>query len=461
MPLLVGRMKRLIFSFAIFVSMLVLCVVIAMNWDEDLHPEYKNFFYDDAPVDDNENVFYLLQGLDAPTEKELSAYGKNAGERLQTLPKDYSYILRPQKLKNIDCWIRVTAFGEQDVCKHKLSKQQLRQLIADNQKMLNRYEYVQRFRRFQQNDFNRLHLVNNIMYLHELYIADLVLQAKEGRAIQSLQRWIFLTEFLQELLQDKPSTVSASIFFVFHKLNMESYPLIVEQISAENLVQYKKRLLSIFDRAAIYNGGYNITANLRSDEGALDAVDSEIKDLNNKCHLSNDCKSFFLSNITEIIYKPNATRNLYYAYAKNLERIAKLPPLQAKEAIDTLKVELSEGCDYEREHEHQHQSDKLIAVAITRGVNGLGKELLCELMTNHLMLPIIQRHHAMRQMLKLYTQARIDKISQANMPDYVASSVIRNPLNAKPFEFNVAKNTMILRFLNDDKNVAFEVPYAP
>ncbi|MBY0354196.1 MAG: hypothetical protein K2Q12_00530 [Rickettsiales bacterium] len=427
--------RRLLMGIVALILLLIIWFIASSFYEETLDPNFNNFFHTDAPVPDEQNGYLALSGIDAPNEAKMVEYGRTISERYKQMPENYSYIVNNQGGNSLNCWISPKSSPDKSTNNTCITAEKLTQLLAENAVFLKNYRSLYRFSRFQRNQLGDILFGSDLIRVHELSLAQLVLTANQGNAQNAMAGWIADTQFIQRLMPDKASMIDKAIFLVLYAMNIEAYPLIASQLTPEQLAGYKPQLYAIFDTPAFGAIGWDVAATMRWEkEFIFPLLDDTIK---------GDAELSQLKIRPFASYKPQATRNGFYEFAHDLVELSQTTP--------------AEMAQKDSEMREKYNRKKLENNMVTFFLyNTPGKLFLSGVYAWQDLLLTATNNFSRRQLLKLYTEARIARISAGQMKQFLATSLIKNPLTSQPFKYDEAKQLLSVVI---DSQMRFELHY--
>lgn len=221
----------------------------------DLNPNaFKLLIKDRAVVSDAENMVYAIKGLNAPENIE-DAHTYSIDNSVDKIKLEIDF-------KKLECWL--SSHPEPD--KDCYTKQELVKIIAKNRTLINRYEDIYKYNKFDSNLQEKSFWGQKLISTHKLYMAYLRLEFQDKKSFHKMIRDF---EHKRFLLSQEGTLIEKAIFLVLLGLTMNqleyhliNYPDIVNGYDREIVDAFHDLTTSEFNIDGLLRKEYELLNNI-------------------------------------------------------------------------------------------------------------------------------------------------------------------------------------------------------
>ncbi len=392
--------------FLSYISSLLCITFIAYHIpDKELNSNVDTFFYDD-PFKTENNVYVSWAGLTAPQgEKNTYKYGLKVWDHkveevdpLKFKGETYNFCgSYDEILEKVEC----------------ASSQVIREYFKENKELIDRYVGLYQYENHGVGNSLGKGSGQTLISIHKLLTVYWLEMTKKGEGEEAIQGWIEDTLFLQKMLGGKGSLIENAIFMVMYSSNLKILPLLLDEEKIL-IFSYKDKIKNLLDKSFLHDI-WNIEETLRAEYNVMRMVG--LDDMPN---------SLFL--------KPNATKNKFFEFAQDMLLLSHEHPQNLKKALNLIE---------KRYEDYSKPTSNF-------GYNLIGRLLFSGFLKGGELLQNGHEMTARQRILILWMNAKEQKISPENMPDFLSSSSesLYNPFTEKPFSWN--PETSYIYFIRDE-----------
>lgn len=402
---------------------LILAIILVLLLAVPFSPLHKYYFPDLNPmalklliedrivVDDAENMLYAINGLSAPENIENAhAYSIDNSTPKINLEIDFNKLL---------CWLS----SQPEPDENCYTKQELDKIIDKNKILINRYEDIYKYNRFDSNLQDKELLGQNLILTHKLYVAYLRSEFQDKKSFHKIIR-----DFNHKriLVSQEGTLIEKAIFQVLLGLtiNQLEYHLIHYPDIVNN---YDREIVSALND--LTSTEFNIDGFLRKEYETLNTLFCLYEELGKEPSVScdEDLKNMYIP----AEFYTNDFYNRFFPY---------------KEIIELNAIELNDKCNSMQDNDIEFSKTRFLGDIVLHFPlfpSYPGYKLLlsgslkgCEIIVN------FKVKQAKIRQLKVYTELISSKLDRDKYNHYLQDILDKDIVTGKPFVYNKTKEQL-------------------